>query len=249
MYTHTVARTEATPVFVAIREDGAVDLDAILQAVTPATSLAIVCNPNNPTGTFLIKEEIEDFMDRMPSDVVILLDEAYWELTETAFDPKYSTVPLLAKYPNLIITRTFSKFYGLAGLRVGFALTANSLVAESIVASGPGLMISRLAQEVAITCLELEAIYRQKAMEIIEERTRVRDILLELGYAVYPSQTNFLTFPFPTQTVPFVEAGIQVRGGDSMQMPGYIRISLGTENENDQVIAILRNHVMAPFGY
>ena len=186
-------------------------------------------------------------MAKVPSDVVVLLDEAYWELTENAFDPITTTIPLLTKFPNLIITRTFSKFYGLAGLRVGFALTANGIVSDNVSASGPGLMISRLAQEVAMACLDLEEVYQKKALEVIAERTRVRDTLLELGYAVYPSQTNFLTFPFPTGTVPFFEAGIQVRGGDTIQMPGYIRISLGTPEENDRVIKVLRKHVMAPF--
>ncbi len=121
IYPHLAAASGARAIEVPLTADAVHDLDAIAAEVTVATRLVLICNPNNPTGTALPLEEIEGFLQRIPDHVCVILDEAYVEFSLTVGDP-FASLPLLAKHSNLVILRTFSKVYGLAGLRVGYGL-------------------------------------------------------------------------------------------------------------------------------
>ncbi len=243
MYSVSVSYTKATLVSVPINaDDGTVDLIAMYKAITDRTSLIFLCNPNNPTGGQISLAKVKAFLQRVPDHVAIALDEAYWELTDAFIDGVETSLALCEQFPNLIILRTFSKFYGLAGLRVGYAIVHNEEIATRLGSIRVPTMPNTIGLEAALACVEFHQFYLQRARDVVVERTRVLQIVKSLGYEPFPSQTNFYCMPFPLGIDPFVKMGIQVRGGDTIQMKDYVRISLGTMDENNLALEVLRKH-------
>ncbi|WP_438486998.1 histidinol-phosphate transaminase [Streptomyces sp. S186] len=188
------------------------DLEAMLAAITDRTRLIFVCNPNNPTGTVVRRAELESFLDRVPDDVLVVLDEAYREFIRDADVP--DGIELYRDRPNVCVLRTFSKAYGLAGLRVGFAV-AHPEVAAALRKTAVPFGVSQLAQEAAVASLRSEPALLERVDALVAERTRVYDALVAQGWTVPASEANFVWLRLGDRTTEFAEAceraGVVVR--------------------------------------
>lgn len=220
------------------------DLPAIAAAVGDKTSLVIICSPNNPTGTVVGAEQFAAFMAAVPDDVVVVLDEAYAEFVHAgaAAEPApvnglpRAAAPLTHRYPNLVILRTFSKAYGLAGLRVGFAIGAEALLDAARSTAIP-LSVTAQAATAALASLAAEKQLLERVRIIAGRRDALSDGLVEQGWAVPRSFANFLWLPLGDETTAaaeqLLEAGLVVRA-----FPGSgIRISIGEEESVPRLLA------------
>jgi histidinol-phosphate aminotransferase len=216
------------------------DLDAVLASITPATRLVYLANPNNPTGTWFAADAFDAFITRVPDDVIVVVDEAYAELADASGFA--STLHALRAHPNLVVTRTFSKAYALAGLRIGYAIAHAGLVAvmervrESFNVNGPALAA---AQAALGDDEHLDMVVHRNR----EERGRMAEAFVARGHFVHPSQTNFLLVEFGEDT-PFVEAallaeGIVLRPMGGYGLPGCLRITIGDGKQNTRLLAAL----------
>jgi histidinol-phosphate aminotransferase len=221
---------------VPLTSDHVHDVDAMAAAVTDRTRLVIVCNPNNPTGTAVGGAELVRLVEAVPSDVVVVVDEAYREYVDPAVVP--DAFDLLGDRPNVVVTRTFSKAFALAGLRVGYCLAAPDVAAVVRKCQVP-FSVSALAQEAAIAALgDVEEVQR-RAKLTVAERERVRSALVALGHDVPESQANFVWLPLGEHSAAFaaacLDAGVVVRpfSGEG------VRVTIGLESENDAFLAVL----------
>ncbi|WP_137725751.1 histidinol-phosphate transaminase [Prescottella subtropica] len=218
----------ATPVPVPLTADHGHDLDAMLAAITDRTRLIFVCNPNNPTGTVLGRDELERFLDAVPAHIVVALDEAYFEYNRSAVDG----IELARGRRNVVVLRTFSKAYGLAGIRVGYAVAAPEIV-TAMAKVHITFSVNAVAQAAAIACLEARDELLARTDAIVAERGRVRDALLAAGYDVPVTEANFVWLPLRDRSAAYgeasAEAGILIRpyGTDG------VRITIGDPHEND----------------
>ncbi|HEX6687060.1 MAG TPA: histidinol-phosphate transaminase [Solirubrobacterales bacterium] len=241
MYPYLAALTGAREVRVPLAAGEVHDLEAMAAEATAATQLAIVCNPNNPTGTHLPAVQIAAFCERIPRHVTIVLDEAYVEF-QTDDDPD-TTVDLLADFPNLVVLRTFSKVYGLAGLRVGFALGSAKFRAAVDAVRQP-FSVNALAQAAAAEAILHQDDVEQRVERTLIERIRVEEGVCELGLSTAETQTNFSWIDLGDAEEKAVVAGlteraIAVRPGAPLGDPGHIRVSYGTPAESDRFLAAL----------
>ncbi len=210
------------------------DLRAMADAITDRTRLVFVCNPNNPTGTAVRRAELEEFLDRVPGDCLVVLDEAYREYVRDPEVPDGLT--LYADRPNVAVLRTFSKAYGLAGLRVGF-MVAHPYVTEQVRKTYLPFTVNTIAQAAAIASLEAEKELLERVDATVEERGRVRDALIAQGWTVPPTEANFVWLRLGADTMDFAAAcaaaGVSVR---PFADEGA-RVSIGTPEENDAFLA------------
>jgi histidinol-phosphate aminotransferase len=219
------------------------DVDAMAAAVTDRTRLVFLCNPNNPTGTAVEGDALSRLVDNVPDDVLVVIDEAYREYVDPTLVP--DAVELFRDRPNVAVTRTFSKAYALAGLRVGYCIAAPD-VALAVRKCQVPFSVSGLAQESAIAALGEGEEVARRAKLTVAERERVRTALLEAGYDVVPSQANFVWLPLGEHAADFAAAclagGVVVRpfGGDG------VRVTIGTADENDQFLAAARGWAIPP---
>lgn len=239
MYPYLPALTGAREIRVPLGEGEVHDLDAMAAEVTAATQLLIVCNPNNPTGTHLPAAEIAAFCEQVPPHVTIALDEAYVEF-QTDDDPD-ATVDLLADFPNLVVLRTFSKCYGLAGLRVGYAIGSAGFRAAVDAVRQP-FSVNALAQAAGAEAIlhQDDALFRVEST--VAERLRVEEALRGMGLATAETQANFSWIDLGDADEKAVVAGlgerqIAVRAGTPLGDPGHIRVSYGLPEENDRFLA------------
>ncbi|MEU1082241.1 histidinol-phosphate transaminase [Streptomyces sp. NPDC005908] len=220
----------ATSVKVPLTPGDVHDLEAMADAITDRTRLIFVCNPNNPTGTVVHRAELERFLDRMPDDVLVVLDEAYREFIR---DPEVPDgLEIYRERPNVCVLRTFSKAYGLAGLRVGFAI-AHEPVAAALRKTAVPFGVSQIAQDAAIASLRAEDELIGRVGSLVCERNRVMDGLRSRGWTVPESQANFVWLRLGERTVPFAQAceqaGVVVR-----PFPGEgVRVTVGETEAND----------------
>jgi histidinol-phosphate aminotransferase len=213
------------------------DLDAMADQITGKTRLIFVCNPNNPTGTAVGREALVRFLHSVPPDVVVALDEAYREFVSDPDVPDGMT--LLDEFANLIVLRTFSKAYGLAGLRVGYAVAADPAITAAMRQTQVPFAVSTIAQAAALASLEPQAEKQLLARvdEVVGERTRVRESLLGLGYEVPPTQSNFVWLPLGDATADWV-AGCEERRVIVRGFAGSgVRVTVGSAEENDRLLA------------
>ncbi len=239
MYPYLAALTGGREIRVPLGEGGMHDLEAMAAEVTAATQLVLVCNPNNPTGTHLPAAEIAAFCERLPSSVTIALDEAYIEF-QTHDDPD-ATVALLADFPNLVVLRTFSKCYGLAGLRVGFAIGSAKFRAAVDAVRQP-FSVNALAQAAAAEAILHSDDVAHRVESTIAERLRVEGALREMGLSTAETEANFSWVDLGDADEAEVVAGlaersIAVRPGTPLGDPGHIRVTYGTSAENDRFLA------------
>lgn len=221
------------------------DLDALLSAITPATRLLYVANPNNPTGTWFDADAFAAFIAAVPAHVIVVVDEAY---AEAADAPGFaSALALLPAHPNLVVTRTFSKAYALAGLRIGYAV-AQTPVAQVLERVRESFNLSIPALAAAEAALGDTAHLADVCARNTAERTRLADALRARGLPVSPSQTNFLLVTFGARTAELEPAmlarGVVLRPMGGYGLPDCLRITVGTPDENDRLLAIL-DEVMA----
>ncbi len=223
-----------TAVKVPLREH-TLDLDAMAKAVTDRTRLVFVCNPNNPTSTALGERELLDFADRVPRDVLIVVDEAYREYADPALVP--DALALLGDRPNVVVLRTFSKAYGLAGLRVGYCVAQPGLVSQVRKTQVP-FSVSALAQRAAVLALGEGAEVARRAALTVAERDRVTRRLRELGHDVPDSRSNFVWLPLADDSADFA---VHCLGGRVVvrPFPGEgVRVTIGLPEENDALLAL-----------
>ena len=211
------------------------DLPAMADAVTPRTRAIFVCNPNNPTGTVVHAAELEEFLDRVPPDCLVVLDEAYADYVR---DPAVrGGIDLYRDRPNVAVLRTFSKAYGLAGLRVGYLIGQEPVAAAARTTMLP-FTVNALAQTAAIASLAAEDELMERVDFAVKERARVRDELLAQGWTVPPTEANFFWIRLGPDTQDFAavcaESGISIRPfGDE-----GARISVGTPEADDAFLAV-----------
>jgi histidinol-phosphate aminotransferase len=239
MYPYLPALTGAREVRVPLAEGDVHDLHAMAEEVTAATQLVLVCNPNNPTATHLPAARVAEFCERLPDHVTIIIDEAYVEF-QTDDDPD-QTIDLLADFPNLVILRTFSKVYGLAGLRVGFAIGSPKFRAAVDAVRQP-FSVNALAQAAAAEAILHSDDVTRRVESAIAERIRVEEGLGELGLVTTETQANFSWIDLGDADEAAVVAGlaersIAVRPGTPLGGPGHIRVSYGTLAEDDRFLA------------
>jgi histidinol-phosphate aminotransferase len=238
-YPVVTAISGATHVRVPLREH-VHDLPAMADAVTDATRLVFLCNPNNPTGTAVGSTEVAAFLDRVPDQVLVVLDEAYREFVTDPDVPDGRR--LLDEHPNLVVLRTFSKAYGLAGLRVGYALTGEPAVARALKQVQVPFAVSQVAQDAALACLEpaAEKELLDRVEGVLAERSRVIDTLHELHYDVPPSQANFVWLNLGQRTGDWAD-GCAERGVIVRPFAGEgARVTIGTPEQNDRFLAAAR---------
>ncbi len=214
------------------------DLDAMLAAVTPATRVVFVCNPNNPTGTVVHRAELERFLDAVPDGVLVVLDEAYREFVTDADVP--DGVELGRTREHVAVLRTFSKAYGLAGLRVGYCVAAEPVV-EAVRKVYVPFSVNSLAQVAALASLEAADELLARCADVAAERDRVRDELRAAGHDVPESQANFVWLPLGDRAAAFtqhcLEQKVVVRGfaGDG------VRVTVGDRAEDDAFLSAARS--------
>ena len=209
---------------------GEMDLEKMIEQITWDTKIIWLCNPNNPTGTYVSQYKIKDFLDRIPEHILVISDEAYQEyVTEEEVSSSFN---FLKEFPNLMIMRTFSKAYGLAGLRIGYAIMSEELAQVLEVARLP-FNTSSLAQKAAITALEDQEFIRRMTKMNSEELEKWEEYLSERQIPYYVSQTNFIFFDVGEKdgvvTQGLLEKGFIIRGG---LKPGWLRITIGEKNDN-----------------
>jgi histidinol-phosphate aminotransferase len=237
---------EAYPIIAAVSGTSAVqidlsdhvhDLDAMAAAITPKTRVVFVCNPNNPTGTVVGRDALLRFLHSVPRDVVVALDEAYVEFVRDPDVPDGLT--LLGEHPNLVVLRTFSKAYGLAGLRVGYAIASHPSVATALRQTQVPFAVTSVAQAAAIASLEPEAEKQllTRVDQVVLERGRLLRELCAMGYPVPPSEANFVWLPLGDATTEWA-AGCEERGVIVRPFAGSgVRVTIGTPDENDRFLS------------
>ncbi|GGH33283.1 histidinol-phosphate transaminase [Microbacterium album] len=224
----------AVPVQVPLTADHRHDLPAMLAAITDRTRLVIVCNPNNPTGTTIGDAELRAFIDAVPPHLPVLIDEAYLHFNQRADSP--AGIEYFRAYPNVVVAHTFSKAYGLAGVRVGYAIAPTTLAAAMRKVSVP-FGVTSLAQVSAIASLDAEPELQERVDALVAERERVVSALTAAGWQLPETQTNFLWFPLGEHTADamgvFDAHGLVVRG-----FPGEgLRATIAETEANDRLIA------------
>jgi len=253
VYPHLSAASGARAVTVALDDEERHDLPAMLREVTAATQLVIVCNPNNPTSTALPLDEIADFLERVPAHVCVILDEAYCEFN--LLDDPEASVALLSRHPNLVLLRTFSKVYGLCGLRVGFALCGSERLVQALDQVRQPFFCNALAQAAAVEALAHQDAVSDRVTRTIAERISVGERLAALGLHVADSQANFcwVTLKGDGDGVDEEAAGqfeqevmrglgerrVLVRAGSALGKPGALRVTYGTDQENRRFLEAL----------
>ncbi len=221
------------------------DLTAMQQAITDKTRVTFIANPNNPTGTWLGQKELSSFLQAVPENVLVVLDEAYFEFADG--DPVAEDYPngieLAREYPNLIVTRTFSKAYGLAGLRVGYSIS-DSQIADALNRVRQPFNVNSLAlkaAEIAVTDVE----YLEKGLKLNSKGMRKLIAAFEkMNLSYIPSVANFICVNVGENAMNVYDdllyQGVIVRSVVNYEMPEYLRVTIGTEKENDRFITALQ---------
>ncbi|MEC7001191.1 MAG: histidinol-phosphate transaminase, partial [Actinomycetota bacterium] len=230
-----VQMTGARSVQVPLLADERHDLPLMLEAIDDSTRIVFVCNPNNPTGEAVRRDELTEFIDAVPSDVIVVLDEAYREFISDTDVP--DGLDFFHGQNNVVVMRTFSKAYGLAGLRVGFAI-APEPIAEGMRKTALPFGVSSIAEDAALAALECEDELFERVRHLSQERDRVWQALADQGWDIHPSHANFVWLRLGERTQEFAQAcdaaGITIRAFPDEG----VRISVAEEEANDRVIDV-----------
>ena len=220
------------------------DLMAMLKAVRDDTRLIFIANPNNPTGTFLQPADIEAFLDKVPSNIVVVMDEAYNEYLDSAI--QYDSTAWVKKYPNLLVSRTFSKAYGLAGLRVGFGLAQPELT-DLLNRVRQPFNVNALAQAAAVAALNDKAFLEESARINADGYRYLTEAFDEMGLEYVPSHGNFVLVKVGDDdgagsriNLELLKKGIIVRPVNAYGLPKWLRISIGLPEENRAFVKALK---------
>jgi histidinol-phosphate aminotransferase len=234
--------TGATPVPVPLTVDHHHDIDAMIAAVGPRTRMMLVCSPNNPTGTLVAADDLRRLLQHVPASVLVVLDEAYIEFVDESQRPKVST--LLDEHPNLVVLRTFSKAYGLAALRVGYAM-GQAGVMDALRAVALPFGVSTVAQAAARASLAAPAQtdLSLRVATVVEERERLVQALLAIGAPVASAHGNFVWLPVE-QSAAALGAAFERRAISVRVFPDEgVRVTVGSREANDRVIAVVAEFI------
>lgn len=238
-YKHN-AVIEGTEVKEVSLQDGVHDLDAMLSAIDEQTKIVFVCNPNNPSGTYVNHEAFVNFIEQVPEHILVVSDEAYFEYVTAEDYPQ--TIPMLDKYKNLMILRTFSKAYGLASLRIGYGVGSEEFI-QAIEPGREPFNTNSVAQAAAIAGLEDKDFLNKCVKANEEEMKKFEQFCLENDFPFYPSQANFILMsvnkPGGEVFDKLLRAGFIVRNGEALGFPSYVRITLGSKSQNERIRAEL----------
>jgi histidinol-phosphate aminotransferase len=243
VYPHLAAASGARALEVPLDDDHRHDLEAMRREVTVATRLVIVCNPNNPTSTALPLDEIAAFVADLPRHVAVILDEAYVEFSLLQ-DPDDS-IALLDRHPNLVLLRTFSKIYGLCGLRVGYALCGSEEFRTAVDQVRQPFFCNAAAQAAALEALKHQDEVARRVERNLAERIGMEEGLRALGIEPADSQANFVWFDLgegreePEIVSGLSQRGVLVRAGTSLGRAGALRVTVGTQADNERFLEAL----------
>lgn len=216
------------------------DLDAMLAAITDRTRLIFVCNPNNPTSTVVDPDALARFVDAIPSHILVALDEAYVEYVRDGILP--NSLELALTRSNVVVLRTFSKAYGLAGLRVGYAVAHPDLITALDKVVMP-FAVTNVAQAAAIASLDASAELMARTDALVGERTRVSDALRDAGFELPPSQSNFVWLPLGSRTMDFTEQAAEAHLVVRPFADEGVRVTIGAPDENDALLRFARDWI------
>jgi histidinol-phosphate aminotransferase len=241
IYPHLAAMTGARAIEVPLDDDGVHDFEAMSREVTAATRLVLVCNPNNPSATAVAPALIDEFVGSLPRHLAVILDEAYVEFSLLQ-DPDES-VALLDRHPNLVLLRTFSKVYGLCGLRAGYALGSEDFRLAVDRVRQP-FSVNALAQAAATEALNHQDEISRRIEQTIVERVQMESELAARGLESTESQANFSWVALGDRGEAAVvkglaEHGVIVRAGSALGEEGRLRVTYGTRQENDRFLSAL----------
>ena len=239
IYPLQVRLAGATPVQVPLT-DHTFDLHAMLAAVTDRTRLIFVCNPNNPTSTVVDPAALTQFVEAVPSHIPITIDEAYVEYIRDGLLP--DSLALIREHSNVVVLRTFSKAYGLAGLRMGYAVGHPDVITALDKAYVP-FTVSSITQAAAIASLDAADELLARTDAVVDERRRVSDALRGAGFDLPLSQTNFVWLPLGSRTADFVEQAAASRIVVRPYGSDGVRVSIGAPQENDAMLKFAENWI------
>jgi histidinol-phosphate aminotransferase len=243
VYPHLAAASGARAIQVPLDGGHRHDLAAMRREITAATRLVIVCNPNNPTSTALPLDEVAEFVKSVPRHVAVILDEAYVEFSLLQ-DPEDS-VDLLKLHSNLVLLRTFSKVYGLCGLRAGYALCGSEEFRTAVDQVRQPFYCNAAAQAAAVAALDHQDEVTRRVERNLAERVGLEDGLRELGIECADSQANFVWFDLgegrdePAIVQGLSQRGVLVRAGAALGREGALRVTVGTQAENERFLEAL----------
>jgi len=217
------------------------DLDAMLAAMTPSTKMIFIANPNNPTGTWLTSDKLKAFAKQVPKDVILVIDEAYTEYVTDGSIP--NSIEWLSEFDNLVVTRTFSKAYGLASLRLGYSVSNPSICGLMNRVRQP-FNVNSMALAAGIAVLE-DHEYLNKAIAVNQAgMQQLIESCQQLDLQYIPSAGNFLTIDMAQDAMPvyqkLLHKGVIVRPVANYKMPNHLRVSIGLEHENQKYIDALQ---------
>ncbi len=244
VYPHLAAASGARAVEVVLDDSDRHDLDAMAAEITVATRLVLVCNPNNPTSTSLPLADVARFMEKVPRHVCVILDEAYCEFA-LALGDTYASLDLLRRWPNLMLLRTFSKAYGLAGLRVGYGLCGSEDLRTAVDQVRQPFYLNMAAQAAAVEALRHQDEVERRVTHTVAARVELMQGLRALGLWVAESDANFIWTHLPDAVLEAdVISGLQARGvlvraGAALGREGSLRVTVGTEAENGRFLGAL----------
>ncbi|MFJ3957266.1 histidinol-phosphate transaminase [Arthrobacter sp. NPDC090010] len=232
----------ARSVQIPLLADGRHDLDAMAEAITDRTRIILLCTPNNPTGPVLRTQETHDFLAKVPQDVLVVIDEAYVEFVR---DPEaVKGLDFLARYPNVVVLRTFSKAHGLAGLRVGYSVSHPEITQHLRVTATP-FAVSQVAERAAIASLDNLDEVLKRVDSVVAERERVASALRAQGWEIPQAEGNFVWLPLAERSAEFAELagthGLSVRAFH----PEGVRVSIGEPEANTRFIGLCEEFIGA----
>jgi histidinol-phosphate aminotransferase len=244
-YPISVGLAGAESVRVPVTADGRHDLDAMAAAVSARTKVILLCTPNNPTGPALTAAETEQFIRSVPSNVVVVIDEAYQEFVRA--EDAVDGIALYRKYPNVVVLRTFSKAHGLAGLRVGYSVSGPELTQHLRVAATP-FAVSQIAEKAAMVSVQNYGQVVERVQTLVDERTRVTAGLRDLGWPVPDAQGNFVWLKLGAEAVRFAELAGE-RALSVRAFPGEgVRVSIGEPEANSRFLELCSDYTKGPKG-
>jgi histidinol-phosphate aminotransferase len=243
MLAESVVMAEGELVNVPVDDQGRNNVPAMLDAITSKTRIFYLCTPNNPTGGVLDKNDLKFAIEKVPDTCLLVFDEAYAEFAELEGTPDILSL-LDARRGQWIITRTFSKAYALAGLRLGYALTSDPELTQALIQVSPSFVANRVAMAAAEAAMRDQDYLKKTLENLIAERKRLSDVLEQLGCRILPSGANFVTVRPPIPAKPLAD---RLAENDILVQPmlwpdenGSLRITIGTSEDTDAVIEVLR---------
>lgn len=238
-YPIVVETAGALPVQIPLLADGRHDLEAMAAAVNERTSVILLCTPNNPTGPALLRDQVEAFIAKVPSNVLIVIDEAYQEFVRDT--QAVNGIDTYRSHPNVMVLRTFSKAHGLANLRVGYSVS-HPEVTQHIRVAATMFAVSSVAEDAAVASLAHYDKVVERVQRIVDERTRVVAGLEELGWKIPAAEGNFVWLPLGANTAEFVELASE----QALAVRGFagegVRVSIGEEEANTRFLKLCRNY-------